>query len=259
MEWIPFSFWDVGLAVGVSVQATVLAYLYHPRWKAFVMVLPIPFTFLFLSVGLPVDATNVLGLGLWALYLYGVYLLHARLGVGIVWSIGAALAMYCGLAALLAPRVPASGIVFWISLAGVSAAATAVHFVQPHRDEPGHRSPLPLWIKFPLILAIVVGLMMLKSAFRGFLTVFPLMGIFAAYEARNSLWSLCRLTPIMMLMFFSMLAGIRLSQPYLGQGGAMAVGGGVYLILLAILFRRTLFQNRKDTGKTNTRRGRCSR
>jgi len=36
--------WDLVLLAVVSLQATLLAYLPHPKWKALIMPLPIPFT-----------------------------------------------------------------------------------------------------------------------------------------------------------------------------------------------------------------------
>jgi hypothetical protein len=247
MAAIQFSIWDLGLVLAAAAQATALAYTFHPRWKAFLMILPIPFTFVVLSLGLPVGAGNVLGLGLWAVYLYGVYLLHARLGVNIFLSIAASLAVYCVSATLLAKVAPETAWMFWGSIGVLSVLSVVVYFLQPHRTEPGHRSPLPLWVKFPTILIIVLGMVLLKSAMGGFLAAFPIIGILAAYEARNSLWVLCRQTPVMMLMFFAMIVAIYLTQPYLPLLGAIAVGWGVYFVLLAILFRRTLLAKEPES------------
>ena len=57
-----FGIWDIGLVLTVASFATVLAYLHDPKWKAFMISLPGPFTMAFLSLGRPVDATNAVGL-----------------------------------------------------------------------------------------------------------------------------------------------------------------------------------------------------
>ena len=75
---LAFSGWDMLLVVAVSLQATALAYVPHPRWKAFLLTLPVPFTLASLSVGQPLDSTNVVALLLLLAYTYGVYCLHVR-------------------------------------------------------------------------------------------------------------------------------------------------------------------------------------
>ena len=68
--------WDLLLVIVISVQATVLAYLQQPRWKAFMLSLPVPFTLMVLAAGRPIDVTNVLGLFLLLLFTHGVRWLH---------------------------------------------------------------------------------------------------------------------------------------------------------------------------------------
>ena len=72
--------WDLVLVVVVSIQATILAYLHHPLWKGFMLLLPMPFTVAFLALGRPVDATNILGLVTLLIYTHGVRLLHDQMG-----------------------------------------------------------------------------------------------------------------------------------------------------------------------------------
>ena len=60
--------WDLLLVIAISVQATILAYLQQPRWKAFVLSLPVPFTLMVLAAAHPVDVTNALGLFLLLLF-----------------------------------------------------------------------------------------------------------------------------------------------------------------------------------------------
>jgi hypothetical protein len=59
---IHLTLWDCLLIAVVSPQVALMAYLHHPRWKAFVLSLPLPFSVASLAVGRPVDATNIIGL-----------------------------------------------------------------------------------------------------------------------------------------------------------------------------------------------------
>jgi hypothetical protein len=43
-------------------MGTAVAYLHHPKWKALVLSLPIPFTLANLSLAQDVNATHVVGL-----------------------------------------------------------------------------------------------------------------------------------------------------------------------------------------------------
>lgn len=54
--------WDWLLIVCVSVMGTAVAYLRNPEHKSLVLMFPLPFTLAILSVGKPVDATNVLAM-----------------------------------------------------------------------------------------------------------------------------------------------------------------------------------------------------
>jgi len=43
MNWA-FEFWDWMLLLTVVFQSSAIAYLYHPKWKALIISLPVPFT-----------------------------------------------------------------------------------------------------------------------------------------------------------------------------------------------------------------------
>src|SRR5574340_788453 len=90
-----FTVWDAALVAAVSVQATVMSYLYAPRWKAFVFMLPIPFTFASLAVGRPIDASNPAGLVLLLAFVLGVRLLHVNQRLPILVAIALAALGYC--------------------------------------------------------------------------------------------------------------------------------------------------------------------
>lgn len=230
-----FGFWDLLLIVVVSVQATVLAYLHHPRWKALALTLPFPFTVATLAVDQPLDATNVLGLILLAVFTNGVRVLHQNFRMPIVPAIGIAALGYCLIGWMVVGIVPRNDAVFWGSCIVTFAIAVILLKITPHRDEPGHRSLLRVWIKLPIIMAVVCGLILIKQGLRGFTTVFPMVGVVAAYEARHSLWTMSRQIPMATLAMVPMMIACRLAQDPLGLPAALALGwiafGGTLLPL----------------------------
>lgn len=70
--------WDWLLIAGVATMGITVAYLRRPQHKANVMFLPVPFTLATLSVGKPVDATNVLAMPVLFGFAIAVWALHAR-------------------------------------------------------------------------------------------------------------------------------------------------------------------------------------
>lgn len=233
-----FGYWDGLLVVVVSLQATLLAYLYQPRWKALVLTLPIPFTVASLAVGRPIDATNVLALLLLLVFTHGVRLLHYRARVSIVLSIVLSALVYCVLGSILARRVPTGDGAFWASCLLMLLVALLLLVIHPHREESGHRSPLPIWIKLPLIALVVFFLILIKQQLHGFMTMFPMVGVVAAYEARHSLWTISRQIPVLTIVSVPMMMTCRLVQSHLGLGPGLAIGWCVFLLLLIPLTRR---------------------
>ena len=73
-----FTPWDFVLMVVVTIMATLIAYLDKPKWKAFVLSLPIPFTLAVMAVGKPIGIANVMGLLLLLAYTHSVRILHQR-------------------------------------------------------------------------------------------------------------------------------------------------------------------------------------
>jgi len=228
---------DVALVIVVSLQATVIAYLRQPRLKAFAYVLPFPFTVATLALGRPVDATNALGLILLVVYIHGVRLLFQRAKLSIVLSIVIAALVYSIAGWLLAPLVPAGDKAFWLALAGVALLAATLYLGLPYRQEPGHRTTLPVWIKLPVIVGVILVLVAVKSMLRGFMTVFPMVGIVGAYEARHSLWTMGRQISPWIMAMVPMLAIIRLLQGRLGLAAALALGWVGFLGVLLPLTR----------------------
>jgi hypothetical protein len=232
-----FGFWDILLIAVVSLQATVLAYVYHPKWKAFMLSLPIPFTVAVLAVNRPIDATNVLGMTLLLFFTHGVRVLYTGLRVPIVLSIIAAAGSYCLIGTLLATVVPQGETAFWLSCAVTLVLAVVLLRVLPYREEPGHRTPLPVWLKLPLIIGVIMFLLLLKKSLHGFTTMFPMVGVIGAYEARHSLWTTGRQIPAIMLTMIPMMIVCRLTQSTLGLGLSLLSGWIVFLIVLVPVTR----------------------
>jgi hypothetical protein len=229
--------WDAVLLVVVSVMGTVIAYVHDPKKKALILALPIPFTVATLAVGRGVDSTNVSGLVLLLAFTHGVRFLHVKLRVPIVASIVISAVGYCVVGAGLARVLPVSDAAFWWAAAVTVVVAVLFHIILPACTEPGYRSPLPVWVKFPMIVGVVLFLIAIKRLMHGFVTVFPMVGVIAAYEARYSLWTNARIIPISMLTLVPLMIVCRLTQSRIGLGPALALGWIVFLITLFLLIR----------------------
>lgn len=229
--------WDIALVAVVSIMGTAVAYLHNPQHKAFVLMLPIPFSMATMSVGLPVDATNVIGIGVLGIFSAGTWFLHARLRWPIIPVIVLCGIAYCLIGAGLASILPKSDLAFWLSVGFIGTLSAVLIRFMPHRDEPGHRTPLPIWIKLPAIALVIIGIVTIKKQLGGFMTAFPMVGTIAAYEARNCLWTILRRIPWVMLLILPMHCVIRLTQDHIGVGGALLAGWPVFLLFLWLLRR----------------------
>lgn len=229
--------WDLILVLVVSIQSTVLAYMHAPRWKALVLSLPFPFTTIAMSQGRPVDATNVAALIVLFVYMQGVRLLHQRLRVPIVLAIVLSVLLYCAIGWALARVFPRTESAFWITVAVTFILALVLHARMPHRREPGHRTALPVWKKLPMMMAVICFLILVKSALSGFATLFPLLGVTGAYEARHSLWTFGRQMPVIMLTLTPLMVVSHLTHAHIGLGPSIALGWAVFLIVLISITR----------------------
>jgi hypothetical protein len=234
---IEFSPFDLILLVTVALQATSMAYLRAPRLKALVLCLPLPFTLVSLSLGRPVDATNLLGVVAIIAYVHLVRVLYSSAGVPIVPAIAAGVAAYCGLGWLLLRVTPVTDGAFWGLGAVLLAAGAYLHRHQPTRAEPGHRTPMPVWLKLPLVALIVSLLLIVKESLQGVATMFPMVSVPGAYEARHSLWTMGRQMPVFVLTVVPMMMVARLAQPRVGVPGGLALGWLAFLGLLVPLVR----------------------
>ncbi len=226
--------WDIALLLTVSLQATAIAYLRAPRAKALLITFPFPFSLAFMALGRPVDATNMLGLALLLLFMHAVRWFYKGLGRHIILAIVCAALLYGLAGSAIAAIIPRTLSTFWIAAAFIITLALTILRIQPHREEPPHRSPLPVWLKVPLIMGIITLLILAKQWLHGFMTVFPMVGVMAAYEARHSLWTMTRQIPIVMLTLGPMIIAIHLSQPSMPPTHALAVGWIAFAAALAI-------------------------
>jgi len=230
-------FWDIVLVLVVSGQATVLAYIYAPKWKAFILSLLFPFTVAVLAVGRPLDATNVLGLALLVFFTHGIRILHYDFHLSIISSIILATAGYCVLGTMLAGVLSSNDFVFWTSCLFVAGVAIWLLVIFSHSEEKGHRTPLPIWVKLPLIMAVVVALILIKQRLQGFMTVFPMVGVIAAYEARMCLRTISRQISVITLTLLPMIMICRISQEWIGLGFSLLLGWPVFMMALILLTR----------------------
>lgn len=223
-------------------MVTVIAYVRSPEWKAFVLSLPIPFTVAVMAVGKPVDASNVLGLVFLYLYMWSVRVLCYKLRFPILLAIMIAACLYCGVSALALPLVPTTDRSFWVSAAGVFVLAAAAAYGQSSRIEQGHRSPLPLWVKLPIIVAVVCFLVLAKHWLQGFITTFPMVALVGVYEARKSLHTMTYHIPFIVIMILSLMTVSKLTHEAVGLGLSLCFGWAVLVAEAVFLFQRTRSQ-----------------
>jgi hypothetical protein len=94
-----------------------------------------------------------------------------------------------------------------------------------------------MWIKFPIIALVVVGIVQIKRQLGGFTTMFPMVGVVAAYEARHSLWTNVRGISWVLVLMPPMMASIRLWQPHVGMPMALALSWPVLLLELGLMYK----------------------
>lgn len=230
--------WDIALLVAVSLMGTVLAYLYHPQWKAVMLTLPIPFSLAFLSVGQQIDVTNVAGLLVLLAFTHAVRILYYNYNVRIFIAIAVSAIGYCVAGTLLARILPKTDFAFWTVFGLAVLTGIAFYILQPIRGDRGHRTTMPIWLKLPVMIGVVLVLILIKNSLQGFMTIFPMVGVIAAYEGRFSMWTNCHKIALIMFSMGPMMATIFIAQHWLHWGTLPALGAG-WTVLLAILLPMT--------------------
>ena len=227
--------WDVVLICVVSLQAAALAYTRAPRGKAFILTLPFPFTCAAMAVGVQVGINNIVGLLLLLGYANAVRALRDKTRLPIVPAILVSSGAYCLLGGLLAPILPGCEKAFWIASLVVWSVGLLLHLMLPHQDEPGHKTPVPLWLKLLLLSSVAYGIVTMKHFLAGFATTFPMVGVLASYEGRHSLYTMSRQIPVVILTMVPMICAARLAQGMFGLGVALIIAWLVFLIVLMLV------------------------
>ena len=228
--------WDLVLLVVVTAMGTLLAYITDPKWKAFLLGLPFPFTCANLSLAEQIGPSHVLVMAVLLLFTNLVRWLHYAMKVPIVPAIAISVGVYIAVGSLLNRFIPKSSLVFLLVLL-------------PHRQEPAHRSPLPVPVKIAAIVGVVGVIVVLKQVLGGFMTMFPMVGTIAAYEARHSLWTISRQIPVLMVTAGPIMAAMWLAQHFLHASipVSLLVGWGIFL---AIMIPVTVDQMRKSAASS---------
>lgn len=214
-----------------------LAYLRDPKWKAFILVLPIPFTLATLSLREPVDTTHVMGLCLLLGYTHGVRILHQRLATPIFQAILLSALSYCSVALVLVRVVPCTNLTFWLISVATFGLGLLLYLTTPNYDEPRYRSPLPVWLKLPITAMVVFTLIIMKKYLHGFMALFPMVGVMSSYESRHSLWTVCRQIHGFVVAFMALLVVCRVFQARLGLEVSLAIAWVVYGVIVFFLTR----------------------
>jgi hypothetical protein len=225
-------------------MGTLMAYIPAPRWKAFLLSMPFPFTIANLSLGIPLGPSHALGLLVMLLFTHLVRWLNYGLKLAIFPAILISAAVYMGLGITLNHLVPPTPLAFWLFLVLDFALGVLLLRLLRHREEPSYRSPLPVAVKTLAVTGVVSLLVVMKKLLGGFMTMFPMVGVVAAYEARYSLWAIARQISVVMVTMPPMMGVMWLMQNRLGTTIAVSLAGG-WAAFLAVLLPLTLIQNRR--------------
>lgn len=221
--------------LSVTTLASIVAYIHKPRYKAMLLLFPLPFTCAFLSLAEPINATHMMGaLGMYA-YWITVYVSHKKLQLPIIAAIFLGALVYCSGAIILARIVPKSDDAFILASIVVITVVAVLHLLLPYKSEDGHKTPLPVWMKIPILLSIVVALILGKLMLSGFMTSFPMVGLLTAYETRFSLWTTHRQVPVVILGLVSLEITVFLTQNHLPIAAALACGWGTMAVVVILL------------------------
>ena len=230
---------DLVVILAISIPATGLAYVRQPKWKAILLSLPIPFTFMSWDAGRPVDVTTVLGVALFFVFMQAVRWLHQVRRVPVVAAIAVSALGYCLVGTELAAVVPRTPAAYWLATAGSFILGALMIRLLPARAEPGHRSSLPVWVKWSIIAGIVLFLTASRSVLAGFATVFPIMGTISCYEARHSLWTVARQAAVILMVLALALVAPYLSAPVVGLAPSLVL---MWPVWAAIFVPVSLYQ-----------------
>ncbi len=220
------------LVVVVTCQITAMSYISSPRWKAFIYALPLPFSVGLFVVDEPINATNVLGLLLLLVYIHLIRLFYNKWGWNIILSIIISVIVYIVAGSIGHSLLPDTPSTFLVSLVITAAVCLVIMQLQPFRDEPGHKTTLPVYVKLPMIIIVVSILVGMKNSLGGFMTTFPMVGVLGAYESRYSLWTMSRQFPRLILCILVLIVVTRFVERVFSLPFALLLGWCVALPLL---------------------------
>lgn len=226
--------WDFILVIVVTVQAGILAYVSDPKKKSLILTFPFPFTLATISLGGIINATNVIGLINLVFFTYGVWFFYTRLSLNIVFSIVFFAIVYCIIGVFLSKILPATELAFWVSALAVIILALCLALFTGCVSEKPYRTNLPVLVKIPVIAATVIFLVSIKKYLSGFMTVFPMVGVIAAYEGRYMLASICRQMPLIIIGLTSLMMTTKIFMKFTGLYLSLFSGWVVFLIVLKI-------------------------
>ncbi len=229
-----FNHWDFVLIGVVAIQAGILSYVSDPRKKSLVLVFPFPFTIATISLGTKINATHALGLIDLAIFTYGVRFLYTKLRINIILSIAFCATVYCITGVMLASILPQTEIMFWVSAFCVVVAGILLSLFTECPCEESYRTDLPVYIKLPIIISVVSIIVFLKRYLMGFMTVFPMVGVIAAYEGRFMLSSICRQLPTLMISLVSLMMKVKILSGFMPLYHSLIAGWFVFLMVLWI-------------------------
>ena len=234
-----FTLWDILLMIIVPTMVVIMAYVYDPRLKALILSFPLPFTISYLSLGQLVDVTHVFGLLLLLGFTHLVRILYRKLSIQIILSIVISAVLYTLFGGVIAAYLPKSEALFWSSCAFLMVLSGVLLVVQKVPSESGMRTTMPLILKAPLTLSIVFVIIVLKQSLQGFMTLFPMVGVFGAYEGRLSMGINCRQIPKLTLSMVPMFVVIRLIEPVWGKGPALILGWVVFIPIMGMFMKNS--------------------
>jgi hypothetical protein len=228
---LSFSSWDPWLILSVTTMGVAIAVIPQPSAKAAILTLPIPFSIAFLAVAAPVGVEHVAALGLLFAFVVSVWLFHERYRLAIVPSIITAATLYVVTGGWL--RTLLSEALFWPLCAAIFVGSCVFLMAFPPRTGALQAAPASLGQKVLALLFISTSMVLLKGWLGGFMTLFPMVGVLAAYENRRNLWWNVRAVPIAAVSILVLLLGIRALSPVVGVEQAVALGWLPYSATLA--------------------------
>jgi hypothetical protein len=197
-----------------------------------------------LSLGEQVGPGHVMGMAALLLFTNMVRWLHDWRKIPIVASIALSAGAYLAAAVLLNRLVSTSPLEFWLIFALTFSAGVILLALLPHRREQAHRSPMPVLAKIAAIAGVIAAIVLLKRVLGGFMTMFPMVGTIAAYEARRSLWTISRQIPILIVTAGPMMAAMWVAQQMLHASIPASLGAG-WAIFIAVMAPVTILQMRQ--------------